>query len=193
MRTIVIMGATSRKPKHPRREEKRHAIWRKGQKERHMIDFVSASQIASILGNATNIVDKIYDRFFKVKSGKEPPPGLQPQHSAIIRDDPQRNALVSQTRGQEVQTVKYEELATKLQPSDLSYIRAREQAMEQHMAIWERVYPTIPLEMDQIRTVQLELQLKQHTDSLGKELAAILDFLATEVRGHASSVSSGSS
>jgi hypothetical protein len=143
---------------------------------KQMIDLLTATQIAGILGNATNIVDKIYDRFFKIKSGKEPDSYLRPEHSAIIRDEPSQGALVSKMNGQEFQTLKYEELATKLEKSDFSYIKAREQAMEQHKAIWESVYPTLPLESG-VHKAQIELQLKQHTDALGKELAAILDFL----------------
>ena len=43
---------------------------------------------------------------------------------------------------------------------------------------WDEAYPTLVTEMNPIRKKQLEQQLDELTDKLGKELAKVLGFIA---------------
>jgi hypothetical protein len=82
--------------------------------------------VAGILGNATNIIDKIFSRFFERKTGQAPPQGHLPENSSIIVNKPGEEALVITSHGNEQQKVTYDQLAQKLSAADLQYIKTRE-------------------------------------------------------------------
>ena len=113
--------------------------------------LVEVAAVAGILGNATNIIDKIYNRFIEMKTGAPPREGLKPEHSVLIKDDPNRSALILSRDGNEVGKVTYEELGQRLNVSDMRYIRTRENVMNQLYEQWEAAYPTLATEMDPIR------------------------------------------
>lgn len=142
-----------------------------------MIPLAEAAAIASILGNATNIIDKIYDRFFKRKTGNPPPEGLKPEHSAVIKNDPSQSALVLTLQGAQCDKVTYDELGQRLSHQDMRYIQTRERVMKQLYEQWEAAYPTLATEIDPIRKKQLDQRLDEITDDLGKELDRILEFV----------------
>jgi len=135
--------------------------------------------VAGILGNAANIIDKIYGRFFERKEGKPPPAGLSPdaEYSTVIRDAPGQKALVSKNKQGQVDKVTYEELAQRLTPEDMRFIKTHEKTMTSYYEQWEAAYPTLALEDDPIRRKRLEQRLDQVLDALAKELAAILGFI----------------
>jgi hypothetical protein len=139
--------------------------------------LAEVAAVAGILGNAANIIDKIYGRFFERKTGKPPPAGLEPEHSGLIRNDPAQGALVVTHRGTEWARVTYDELGQRLSSQDMRHIKTREKVMNQLYEQWEATYPTLATEMNPIRKKQLEQQLDEVTDSLGKELDKVLGFI----------------
>jgi hypothetical protein len=147
-----------------------------------MISLLEAGTVAAILGNATGIVDKIYGRFFEVKKGSPPTHEFDPNQSAVIKNHPDRGALVQGQRGVEYSKVTYEELSVRLAPDDLRYIKVREKTMELLYQQWEGAQPALAMESDSIRKVQLQQREKSVTDDLGRELSAILNFIETKAK-----------
>jgi|SRR5271165_4102428 len=147
-----------------------------------MISLSEAASVATILSNATGIVDKIYGRFFEMKKGSAPPHEFDPARSAVVENDPASSALVLSRQGAEYSKVTYAELQQRLAPGDLRYIKVREQTMDLLFQQWEGAYPTLALESDPIRKVQLQQRLKQLTDDLGRELSNVLDFIQNKAQ-----------
>jgi hypothetical protein len=147
-----------------------------------MISLTDAAAVAGIVSNATGIVDKIYERFFMVKSGSTPPHIFNPDQSAVIENKVANGTLVLSKRGAEEARVTYADLSQRLAPIDMRYIQARERVMTLLFEQWEYAYPETAVESDPIRKVQLEQRLKQITDRLGRELTSVLDFIETEVK-----------
>jgi hypothetical protein len=147
-----------------------------------MITLSEAASVATILSNATGIVDKIYGRFFEMKKGSSPPHALDPAQSPVFENNPASGALVLNIHGAEISKVTYAELSQRLAPNDLRYIKAREEVMDLLFQQWEGAYPTLALESDPIRKVQLQQRLQHVTDDLGRELGSVLDFIQNKAR-----------
>jgi hypothetical protein len=134
--------------------------------------------VAGILGNGTNIIDKIYTRFFEMKTGQTAAHGVTTNFSEVIRNDPAQGALVRESHGRIVQKVTYDELAQRLKQGDRRYIQTREKVMMLLYDQWEAAYPELATETNPIRKKQLRQQLDGVTGDLAKELDAVLDFIA---------------
>ena len=147
-----------------------------------MISLPDAASVAAILSNATSIVDKIYGRFFQLKSGSPPPHEFDPARSAVIENHPESGALVLTQAGAEYSKVTYQELCQRLAPDDLRYIKVREKTMELLFQQWEGAHPDLAMESDPIRKVQLQQRLKSVTDDLGRELSSVLDFIENKAK-----------
>lgn len=143
-----------------------------------LVMLAEAAAVASVLGNAVNIIDKIYSRFFERKTGMEPPDELKPEHSAVIKNSETESALVLSKGGRELSKVTFDELAERLSNNDMEYIKTREVVMSRLYEQWEAAYPTLVTEMDPIRKTQLKQRIDELTDQLGKELDSILTFVA---------------
>jgi hypothetical protein len=160
--------------RHPSIDAVRNAHSRL-QKEKGMIDLLAASQIASIAGNAVSIIDKMYTQFvaFAKKEGDvEPHPP-----SICIQDAPLSDALeTKKTDGKVLQRITYTELAAKLDPSDLTYIRAREKSLRNYQAQWEAIYPDLSASSSDERA-RLNIKLKNIAQDMSSDLSAILGFL----------------
>lgn len=139
--------------------------------------LLEAAQVATVLGHATGIIDKIYSRFFEVKTGSPPSSGLLPEHAAIIRNDPDQEAIVSLWQGNDVARVTYSELGQRLSAADIRYIQAREKIMSQLYDQWEAAELALVTETDPIRAVKVKQQSAGVTDDLGKQLSSVLGFL----------------
>jgi len=140
-----------------------------------MIDLVTASQIASIAGNAVGIIDKVYSQFIGVATKKPPEQVVGP--SAVIANDAKRKAIVSSdTTGQFAQIITYDELSQKLLPSDLSYIRTLGDALENLQGQWESAYADWSVAEGAHRGL-LEGQLKAVGRRMSQPLGAILEFV----------------
>ena len=85
--------------------------------------------------------------------------------------------IVAQSGGVVTQSVTYDELRGKLDPADMQYISAREQALNNHFTIWTVTYPQLSLMVDPIARAKVQLQLDQLTRDMGNEMTAILGFL----------------
>jgi hypothetical protein len=142
-----------------------------------MIDLLAASQVASIAGNAVSIIDKIYTQFVAVTKTKQPvhPPSIQ------IEDAPKSEEIVTKTiGGAVVQRVTHAELAAKLDPADLAYIKAREDSLNNAKKLWETIYPEVALaSVDE--QARLKLRLEKIAKDLSYDLFAILNFLENRV------------
>jgi hypothetical protein len=147
----------------------------------HMREIAMLAEIAaaaSILGNATNIIDKIFSRFFEGKTGTSPSEGLKPEHSAVIVNDPAQRALVLSQGGLERARVTYSELGERLSSEEIRYINTRESVMNQLYEQWDAGYRTLATEMDPIRKTQLKQRLDDLAkNELGKEVNSVLGFI----------------
>lgn len=142
-----------------------------------LVMLAEAAAAASVLGNAANIADKIYSRFFEKKTGAEPPDQLKPEHSTVIKNDETQSALVVSQSGRECARVTYDELAERLSTQEMKYIKTRESVMTGLYKQWEFAYPTLATEMDPIRKVQLTQRLDEVRTALGKEVGNVLSFI----------------
>jgi hypothetical protein len=131
--------------------------------------------ITAAIGAASagiDLIDKIYAQVRRVIDGRPEPPV------------PERHAQKIERRGDEivatgygpVQTITGADLA-RLPPSQLRLIRTYEQSMENHVAIWEAVYPQLALETNPVTKAQVELRLKGIIREMGRDLTGIIDFL----------------
>jgi hypothetical protein len=142
-----------------------------------VIDWQTASYIASFAGNAVTSIDRMYRGyadFFKKKGATIGAP--QPDFS--IQNEPGAEALVSTSlhNGQTYQTITYEDLRAKLVDGDLSYIEALSQSLENYEKQWNSAYLSKSLAsgMDIGRfDAQLEYLARQISDPLLK----VLDFV----------------
>jgi hypothetical protein len=144
-----------------------------------MIGLLEVAQIATVLGNATNIVDKLYGRFFEA-SGR-PPPGALTEHSAKIVDQPQQKAIVSAYKGNEVQRITYEQLAQRLEASDVRFVKTKEQYLDNLMALYDGIHPQIAVSSAD-EAARLKLKESQILRDMSGELGDILRFLEEQCK-----------
>jgi hypothetical protein len=76
-----------------------------------------------------------------------------------------------------VQTISGHELQERLDPTQLRHVEALQKSMEASYSIWVEVYPQLPLVSDPITKAQLNQRLSAVTADIGRDLAAILEFL----------------
>jgi hypothetical protein len=145
-----------------------------------MIGLLEAAQIASVLGNATNIVDKLYNRFFEAR-GQPPPSEALTEHSAKIVDHPQQKAIVSAYKGNEVQRVTYEQLAHRLETSDFRFVKTKEQYLDNLMALYDGIHPQIAVSSAD-EAARLRLRESQILTDMSSELGDILRFLEEQCK-----------
>jgi hypothetical protein len=145
-------------------------------KERVMIDLLAASQVASIAGNAVSIIDKLYTQFVAItKSGTQVHPP-----SVCIQDAPSSKAIVTKSGAHVLQQITYSALADKLNPSDLSYIQAREKSLRNYQAMWEAIYPDLSTSSSDERA-RLNLKLTKIAQDMSSDLSSILTFLEKRI------------
>jgi hypothetical protein len=145
-----------------------------------MLSLLAASQIAGIAGNAVSIIDKVYAQFIKVKTQSSETPSVSPQTSRI-ENHRDKAAILSKNNGQIVQSVAYDQLQARLEPSDLDYIKAKERALNNHYRIWLAAYPQISVISDPVVRATAETSLEDVAGKMGAELSDILDFLEQRI------------
>jgi hypothetical protein len=144
------------------------------------MSLAEIAAVAAILGNGTNIVDKIYTRFFERKTGTPVPADHLPENSLVISNDPAQCALVVTKGGRELSKVTYDQLEKRLSAADFEYITFREGIMKQLYEQWKAGYAELPTEMDPIRKKQLEQRIDGVTNNLGRELDIVLGFISKD-------------
>jgi hypothetical protein len=142
-----------------------------------VIDPLTASYIAAIVGNTITSIDKIYrgyaDFFTKKQSAAAAP---QPDFS--IQNMPDKKVLVTTSlhTGETYQTITYQDLCTKLTPGDRAYIKTLSESLDNYEKQWNSAYlaKSLASGMDVGRyDDQLDYLARQISDPLLKALAFV--------------------
>jgi hypothetical protein len=144
-----------------------------GEERAMAIDIAAVTAAIAAASAGVDLIDRIYYQVRRVINGTPEPTGPDPQHGQKI--ERQGDELVATGYGP-VQRITGADLA-KLPPNQLRLIRAYEQSMENHVAVWEAVYPQLALETNKVTKAQDELRLKGIVRDMGRDLTGIIDFL----------------
>jgi hypothetical protein len=104
-----------------------------------VIDRTLTAAIATVLGNATTIIDRVYGRFFKEQRKTL---SSQPvEYSLLISNDSTAERFMSTRKGYALQVGTYEELGKRPEPTDVRFIRIREQKIDNLFSLCEQIDP----------------------------------------------------
>ncbi len=150
-----------------------------------MIELAAAATVAAMLNNSVGAVDKVYNWW---RGGKKPA-------SEGLRSDPKNQVLqfVSLTKpGQPAKVVMtYGDLAKRLTPEDVSYIKALEKRMRFAISQWEALNAELPL-ASAVERVRIEANMENMKDKdICSSLKQIVDFiekLGIDLHDHYASV-----
>jgi len=126
-------------------------------------------------GRALRMFDEIVDQVESVITGSDTP--YTPREHRH-RYEGGGIELVDKRLGQPVKTITGQDLQ-KLPTGQLTYINTLERSMENHLLIWNEVYPQLALMIDPIAKARVNQQLKGMVASMKDDLEGILSFLET--------------
>ena len=142
-----------------------------------MIDFLVASQIATIIGHSVGAIDKLYSNYASVMAKKRPehPP------DRLIANDPAEKAMVSRfANGERAETITYEELTKRLSEGDLRYVETLGKSLENYQRQWESAELELSVAAG-IERGRLEGQLELVGKRMAQPLFDILNFVETKI------------
>jgi hypothetical protein len=144
-----------------------------------MIELAAAATIARLVSDAVGSLDKIFRGYADFVKREERAVGDAPPPDYAYQDSPGDKAIVARSRdtGQVYQTVTYQELATRLGPQDLKYIRDLCEVMEAYQAQWSRVFKQKPLAGLGLESARLDGQLDHLARQISETLKNILSFV----------------
>lgn len=94
-----------------------------------------------------------------------------------IKIDREGADIVVKQSGRTIQTVTHEDLAKRLQPTDLSLVRTYEKKMNEYFALWRSVYDEKDSSADPLVNAKIDAQLQKLVLKMRGELLGILTFL----------------
>ena len=152
-----------------------------------MIELATAATAAALLNNSVSAIDKVYN-WWRTKHGNSPA-------SVGLRSDPQNQVLqyVSLTGAAQPAHVvmTYNELATRLTPQDVSFIKAFERRMTLAMAQWEALNADLPL-AGAVERVRIEANMENIKDrdicSSLRQIVGFIERLGIDLQDHYASV-----
>jgi hypothetical protein len=148
-----------------------------------MIELATAAAAAAMLSNSVSAVDKVYN-WWRARQG-------QKLASEGLSSDPKKQVLqyVSLTGAAQPAKVvmTYEELAKRLTPEDVNYIKAFETRMRHAMTQWEALNADLPLasavERARIEANMENMKNKDICFSL-KEIVGFIENLGIDLHDH---------
>jgi DNA polymerase I-like protein with 3'-5' exonuclease and polymerase domains len=142
-----------------------------------MIDWLVASQVASVAANAVASLDKMYRGYADFFEKRDATVGA-PEPSFKIQDKPAEKAIVASWvhSGETAQKITYQELATKLSPSDLAHIETFSRSLENYQKQWDSAYEAKSLASG-MDVGRLDAQLDYIARQMSEPLLKVLDFV----------------
>jgi hypothetical protein len=120
-----------------------------------MIELAAAASAAALLNNAVSAVDKIYNWWRAARGERPASEGLRSDHQKQVL---QYVSLAAPSQPAQV-VMTFDQLATKLTPEDVSYIKAFETRMRLAMTQWEALNAELPL-AGAVERARIELNMK---------------------------------
>ena len=141
--------------------------------------MLSPLEIAAVLAatkNAVDIFDKISGQIKGVlaKRPKEPEGGDDRWRYKVSADDKQ---ITVKQDGRTIQTLKQEELESRLTPAHLDHIKVYEASMQKYYKRWQQMYPMRDDSVDVLANIKLDEQLAGQVKMMQQDLVGIVDFL----------------
>ena len=141
--------------------------------------MLSPLEIAAVLAatkNAVDIFDKISGQIKGVlaKRPKEPEGGDDRWRYKVSADDKQ---ITVKQDGRTIQTLKREELESRLTPAHLDHIKVYEASMQKYYKRWQQMYPMRDDSVDVLANIKLDEQLAGQVKKMQQDLVGIVDFL----------------
>ena len=141
--------------------------------------MLSPLEIAAVLAatkNAVDIFDKISGQIKGVlaKRPKEPEGGDDRWRYKVSADDKQ---ITVKQDGRTIQTLKREELESRLTPAHLDHIKVYEASMQKYYKRWQQMYPMRDDSVDVLANIKLDEQLAGQVKMMQQDLVGIVDFL----------------
>ena len=141
--------------------------------------MLSPLEIGALLAatkNAVDIFDKISGQIKGVltKRPKEPEGGDDRWRYRVSADDKQ---ITVKQDGRTIQTLKREELESKLTPAHLDHIKVYEASMKKYYKRWQLMYPMRDDSVDVLANIKLDEQLAGQVKNMQQDLVGIVDFL----------------
>ena len=138
-----------------------------------MIDLASAATAAALLNNSVAAIDKVYN-WWKATRGEKPA-------SMGLRSDPQKQVLQYVPLTSVAQPARvvmtYADLASRLDQSDLNFIRSFENRMAVAMSQWEALNARLPLS-DPVDRARIEANMEDMKNrDICHSLRQIVDFI----------------
>ena len=142
-----------------------------------MIDIQTAGLIAKIVSDAIGSFDKIFRGYIDVVMRKTRAGNLPPPHFVYV-NSPEQSAFLakSQRTGDIRRKVTYDQLCKALNDSDLEYIQALSQAMENYQQQWNSVYVQRSMAGD-IQQARMDTQLEYLAKQIADPLIKVLGFI----------------
>jgi hypothetical protein len=138
-----------------------------------MVDIATITAAIGAATSAVGLFDKIADQIERFIT-KRPEPAVPQQYRMQIAEE--GDAIVARERGNVTQRITAEDLQ-KLPESQLRHVSALEKSMENHYAVWEKVYPQLALLDSPIQKAKVETQLEGIIQDMKGDLEGILSFL----------------
>lgn len=143
-----------------------------------MLTPIEIGALITATKGAVDIFDKIAGQVKSVltKRPKEAAGDDERWRYKIGTDTPSSSIVVKQDR-QTIQTVSADELAQKVDPSDLRLIKTYESKMNTYYDLWEKVYEEKDMSNDALANARTQKQLEKLVLGMRGELLGILRFL----------------
>ncbi|HRB16650.1 MAG TPA: hypothetical protein PK224_12725 [Nitrospira sp.] len=143
-----------------------------------MLTPVEIAALITATKGAVDIFDKVAGQVKSVltKRSKEVA-GDDDQWRYKIGSDAAATSIIVKQDNRVVQTLKGDELAKMLSPSDLRLIKTYESKMSEYYDLWEKVYEEKDASNDALANAKTEKQLNKLIAKMRDELLGILRFL----------------
>ena len=141
--------------------------------------MLSPAEIAALVAATKGAVD-LFDKFggqllsFLRRGPKEPEGSEDRWKIKITTED---NNIVVKQNAQTIQTIKHDQLASNLHPTDLALVQTYENKMNEYFALWRAVYDQKDSSADALVNAKTDAQLEKLIVKMRGELLGILQFL----------------